>query len=67
MPAHTYHEVIEAFVDFFVQTLDKICIRDAVNCPAEGILLREVGKFMRDVHKRTDMTGTRQQPIGERG
>jgi hypothetical protein len=49
----TYHEIINAFVDLFVQVLDQIGVCDAIDCTAEGVLLREVGKFTRNVSERT--------------
>jgi hypothetical protein len=49
----TYHEIIDAFFDLFVQVLDEIRVCDAVDCAAKGVLLREVGKFTGNVSERT--------------
>jgi hypothetical protein len=49
----TYHKIIDAFVDLFVQVLDKIRICDAVDCAAEGVLLCDVGKFTGNLRERT--------------
>lgn len=49
----TYHEIIDAFIDLFVQVLDEVCIRDAINRTAKGVLLCEVGEFARNVSERT--------------
>jgi hypothetical protein len=49
----TYHEIIDAFIDLFVQVLDEIRVCDAIDCTAKGVLLREVGKFTRNVSERT--------------
>ena len=48
----TYHEIIDAFIDLFVQFLNEIRVRDAVNCTAEGVLLCDLRKFMRHVRER---------------
>jgi len=40
--APAYHKTVDAFVDFIVQVLDEICVGDAVDRAAEGILLCEV-------------------------
>ena len=47
----TYHEIVEALVNLFVQILDKIRVRDAIDCPPESILLREVGKLTGNVRE----------------
>lgn len=49
----TYHEICNAFIDLFVQVLDDIRVSDAIDCTAKNVLLREVGKFTRNVGKRT--------------
>lgn len=49
----TDHEIIDAFIDLFVQVLYEIGVCDAIDCSAKGVLLREVGKFTRDVSERT--------------
>ena len=48
----TYHEIIDALVDLFVQFLDEIRVCDTVDCTAEGVLLCDLGKFMRHVRER---------------
>ena len=54
--ARTYHEIIEGLVNLFVQILDKIHVRDAIDCPPESILLREVGKLTSNVRERAVMS-----------
>ena len=53
MSVLTYHEIIDAFVDLFVQVLNKIRVCDTVYRTAKGILLCEVGKFTRNVCEQT--------------
>ena len=48
----TYHEIIDAFIDLFVQFVNEIRVCDTVDCTAEGVLLCDLGKFMRHVRER---------------
>jgi hypothetical protein len=48
---------MEGLVNLFVQILDKVHVRDAIDCPPESILLRKVGKLTSNVRERAVMSG----------